>query len=45
VLAYRLINFWIPIPVGGAAYASLRWQRRRVAIARTPGAIDSAPDA
>ena len=45
VLSYRLINFWIPIPVGGAAYASLRWQRRRVAIARTPGEIDSAPDA
>jgi uncharacterized protein (TIRG00374 family) len=45
VLAYRLINFWIPIPVGGAAYASLRWQRRRVAIAETPGEIDLAPDA
>lgn len=45
VLAYRLINFWIPIPVGGVAYASLRWQRRRVATAGTPGEIDLAPDA
>jgi uncharacterized protein (TIRG00374 family) len=27
VLAYRLVNFWIPIPVGGAAYASLQWRR------------------
>jgi uncharacterized protein (TIRG00374 family) len=27
VLAYRLINFWIPIPIGGAAYASLQWRR------------------
>ena len=27
VLAYRLVNFWIPIPSGGAAYASLQWRR------------------
>ena len=27
VLAYRLINFWIPIPIGGAAYASLEWRK------------------
>jgi len=27
VIAYRLINFWIPIPIGGAAYASLQWRR------------------
>lgn len=27
VLAYRLVNFWIPIPLGGAAYASLQWRR------------------
>ena len=25
VLSYRLINFWLPIPVGGAAYLSLRF--------------------
>jgi uncharacterized protein (TIRG00374 family) len=24
VLAYRLVNFWLPIPVGGACYLSLR---------------------
>jgi uncharacterized protein (TIRG00374 family) len=24
VLAYRLVNFWLPIPLGGLAYASLR---------------------
>jgi uncharacterized protein (TIRG00374 family) len=28
VLSYRLINFWLPIPVGGAAYLSLRFGRR-----------------
>jgi hypothetical protein len=27
VLAYRLVNFWIPIPMGGVAYASLQWRR------------------
>ncbi len=27
VLAYRLFNFWLPIPVGGAAYLSLRLGR------------------
>ncbi|MEI7654309.1 MAG: YbhN family protein [Actinomycetota bacterium] len=26
VLAYRLVNFWIPIPVGAGAYFSLRWK-------------------
>ncbi len=29
VLSYRLVNFWIPIPIGGAAYASLQWRRER----------------
>ncbi len=24
VIAWRLVNFWLPIPVGGAAYVSLR---------------------
>ena len=24
VLAYRLVNFWLPIPVGGGCYLSLR---------------------
>ena len=27
VLAYRLVNFWLPIPLGGAAYASVQWRR------------------
>ena len=27
VLSYRLVNFWIPIPIGGVAYASLQWRR------------------
>jgi uncharacterized protein (TIRG00374 family) len=39
VLAYRLVNFWIPIPVGGAAYASLQW-RRGTTTAVIPGASD-----
>ncbi|MFI5035845.1 MAG: YbhN family protein [Acidimicrobiales bacterium] len=33
VLSYRLVNFWIPIPIGGAAYASLQWRRDRGASA------------
>lgn len=27
VIAYRLVNFWLPIPIGGLAYASLQWRR------------------
>src|SRR6202167_3683120 len=27
VLAYRLINFWIPIPVGGISYTTLMWRK------------------
>jgi uncharacterized protein (TIRG00374 family) len=27
VLAYRLVNFWIPIPVGGISYATLMWRK------------------
>jgi len=26
VISWRLINFWLPIPIGGAAYLSLRWR-------------------
>ncbi len=29
VLAYRLVNFWLPIPVGGLAYLSLQWRKDR----------------
>jgi putative heme transporter len=28
VLAYRAVNFWLPIPCGGLAYASLELERR-----------------
>ena len=27
VLSYRLVNFWLPIPAGGAAYLSLKFGR------------------
>jgi len=27
VLSYRLVNFWIPIPIGGLAYASLQLRK------------------
>ena len=29
VLGWRLVNFWLPIPIGGAAYISLRVPRAR----------------
>jgi hypothetical protein len=44
VLAYRLVNFWIPIPLGGISYASLQWRRPTET---TPGkgtATDPLPD-
>ncbi len=28
VLAYRVVNFWLPIPFGGLAYASLELERK-----------------
>jgi putative heme transporter len=27
VLSYRLINFWLPIPIGATTYASLQWRK------------------
>jgi uncharacterized membrane protein YbhN (UPF0104 family) len=49
VLGYRLVNFWLPIPVGGLAYLSLRFHpRSRPAgpaappVPLDPGALDSA---
>ncbi len=41
VLSWRMINFWLPIPVGGAAYLSLRFgprarRRRRLGDHATP---------
>jgi hypothetical protein len=32
VLAYRAVNFWLPIPFGGLAYASLELEHRSVRI-------------
>jgi uncharacterized protein (TIRG00374 family) len=31
VLSWRLVNFWLPIPFGGASYLSLRFGRARLA--------------
>jgi uncharacterized protein (TIRG00374 family) len=38
VLSYRLVNFWLPIPVGGATYLSLRLDRRAASAAGTNSA-------
>jgi uncharacterized protein (TIRG00374 family) len=35
VVGYRLVNFWLPIPVGAAAYVSLRTGSRRRRPVRT----------
>lgn len=43
VLAYRLVNFWIPIPIGGISYASLQW-RKDDSLTRAP-VTDPSPDA
>ena len=40
VLAWRLVNFWLPIPVGGLSYLSLRFGPS----ARRPGAPGAVPD-
>jgi uncharacterized protein (TIRG00374 family) len=45
VLAYRLINFWLPIPLGGLAYASMRWHRPRGVTPATASGTDRAPGA
>ncbi len=44
VLAYRLVNFWIPIPVGGLAYASLQWRKSPLPTP-PPNATATSPDA
>jgi uncharacterized protein (TIRG00374 family) len=33
VLSWRLINFWLPIPIGGGCYLSLRLRHRRASSA------------
>jgi len=45
VLAYRLVNFWIPIPIGGAAYASLQFRRRPLTTAGKGNVSEPSPDA
>ena len=32
VLAYRAVNFWLPIPFGGLAYASIELEHRAVRV-------------
>jgi uncharacterized membrane protein YbhN (UPF0104 family) len=27
-LTYRLVSFWLPLPVGAVAYGVFRWRRR-----------------
>jgi uncharacterized membrane protein YbhN (UPF0104 family) len=52
VLAWRLVNFWLPIPAGAAAYVSLKVPRgaglsaMRAAVASLlsrPGSADAEP--
>ncbi|MHB1973126.1 MAG: lysylphosphatidylglycerol synthase transmembrane domain-containing protein [Acidimicrobiales bacterium] len=45
VLAWRLVNFWIPIPVGAAAYVSLRVPRGSSLGARSRALRDMATEA
>jgi uncharacterized protein (TIRG00374 family) len=45
VLAYRLVNFWIPIPIGGAAYASLQFRRGPLKDATKANGNAALPDA
>ena len=34
VLSWRLVNFWLPIPFGGASYLSLRFGHPSTATAK-----------
>jgi hypothetical protein len=40
VLAFRLLSFWLPIPIGFAAYARMEWQLRH----RQLDPMDEHPD-
>jgi uncharacterized protein (TIRG00374 family) len=42
VVAYRLINFWLPIPLGGLAYISLHVNQNGSRFRRS-GQVDSVP--
>jgi putative heme transporter len=43
VISYRLINFWLPIPVGGVSYLSLRWRNGRRGRDDQPAALEAGP--
>lgn len=45
VLAYRLVNFWVPIPIGGAAYASLQFRKTSPTIEAKENGSAASPDA
>jgi uncharacterized protein (TIRG00374 family) len=45
VLGWRLVNFWLPIPVGGVAYISLRVPRGSGLRAQRQALADMAADA
>ncbi len=45
VLGWRLVNFWLPIPVGGGAYISLRVPRGAGLRAQRQALVDMAADA
>jgi putative heme transporter len=44
VLAYRLVNFWIPIPIGGVAYASLQFRRTPATVEESTNETAAPPD-
>jgi uncharacterized protein (TIRG00374 family) len=43
VICWRLVNFWLPIPLGGLSYLSLRLTRSRVAATRPADLADTDP--
>jgi uncharacterized protein (TIRG00374 family) len=45
VISYRLVNFWLPIPLGGLAYVSLRVDRVMSRRARAAELRDAAEEA
>src|ERR1019366_9147058 len=45
VLGWRLVNFWLPIPIGGGAYISLKVPRGAGLRAQRQALVDMAADA
>ncbi len=45
VLGWRLVNFWLPIPIGGVAYISLRVPRGAGLRAQRQALVDMAAEA